>query len=139
MVALRCQQQLGQTDINILVQNFKLNLNHEVIMRLLKTYYKLFPKQITLRMRRLEAPTKASSKTAPPLVNISVVNALIGLEMRVERQRIFNYLLIRRVDLVHVNHVLKCRVAVDHKFFINEEELQVLDGVDVGVELVRGK
>ena len=53
--------------------------------------------------------------------------------MRVEKQRILNYLIIRRLDLGMVNHVLKCRIAVDHKFFINEEELRVLDGVDIGL------
>lgn len=59
--------------------------------------------------------------------------------MRVERQRIFNYLLIRRVDLGLVNHILKCRITIDHKFYINDEEVRVLDGVDIGVEVVRGK
>ena len=58
---------------------------------------------------------------------------MVELEMRVEKQRILNYLIIRRLDLGMVNHVLKCRIAVDHKFFINEEELRVLDGVDIGL------
>jgi len=49
IVAFRSQQQLNQLDISLLAQNFKLNLNHEVVMRLVKTYYKLFPKQVTLR------------------------------------------------------------------------------------------
>lgn len=38
-----------------------------------------------------------------------------------------------------VNHIIKCETNIDHKFFIDNQEVKVLDGVNIQVELVRGK
>lgn len=62
-----------------MAQNFKLNLNHEVIMRLVKTYYKLFPKQVTIRSYKLAAVSTRKENKTPPTVNVALVNALICL------------------------------------------------------------
>jgi hypothetical protein len=45
-------------EVILAAQNIKLNLNHEVIMRIVKTYYRLFPKQVTLRSEKFSITRK---------------------------------------------------------------------------------
>lgn len=54
-------------------------MNHDVVMRILKTYYRLFPKQVTRRSSKFVV--KAQEEKAPPKVEVIIENIGVNLEV----------------------------------------------------------
>jgi hypothetical protein len=103
-------------DVKVEFENLKFNFSDDLIRRLLKTYYRLFPKQVTIRTEKLAV--KKKEVRVPLLIQITLKDILVGLYVSVDRQNIYNYLLVRRVVVGKVNHIIKCETNIDHKFFI---------------------